>query len=148
MDMERMAELLDLARPMQVTFHRAFDMASDPLRALEDVISLGIERILTSGQQATAVEGAGLIRELVQQSAGRVSIMAGSGVSEKNVAELVQLTGVKEVHASLRSKITSRMEFKGADVSMDAGNSDEFRWLETDPRKVKSVMEKLRSLSL
>jgi copper homeostasis protein len=140
-DMERTAELVALARPMQVTFHRAFDMTPDPLRALEDVISLGIDRILTSGQAATAWDGAPVIKEWVQQANGRILIMPGSGINEENVRELIDLTGAAEVHASLRSLMKSRMEYKGTGASMGGAQDDEFAWLETDTKRVKRVLE-------
>ena len=86
-DLERMKTLVDLARPMGITCHRAFDMTADPFQAMEDLITLGIDRILTSGQQKTASEGASLILELIQRSNGRIIIMPGSGVKEDNIEE-------------------------------------------------------------
>jgi len=142
-DLSRTAELVALARPMQITFHRAFDMVSDPFRALEDIISLGIERILTSGQQATAAEGAGLIKELINRAMGRIIIMPGSGINEVNVLTVLQETGAREIHASLRSPVASRMNFRGDQASMGAAASDEFTWSETDPEKVRKVIEKI-----
>ncbi len=108
-DMERCSELVSLAKGfgMGVTFHRAFDVSCDLRRSLEDVIGLGCERVLTSGGAATALEGAEEIRELAMQSAGRISIMAGSGVTPGNAAEIVRLTGVKELHGTFRSRYES-----------------------------------------
>lgn len=138
-DLERTAELVELARPMQVTFHRAFDRAADPFRALEEIISLGIERILTSGQMNTAMEGSALIRELIRKSAQRIVIMPGSGINEGNVADLISITGAEEVHASLRSQVENR-----SPGTMDpTGNSikDEYFRMETDPKKVMKVKQ-------
>lgn len=140
-DMERTAELAALARPMQVTFHRAFDMVRDPSEALEDVISLGADRILSSGQAITARDGVPLIKALVQQAGGRVIIMPGGGINEENVTELLRRTGAREVHASLRSRVGSGMEFKGSKATMGASQDDEFSWLETDPDRVKKMVE-------
>ncbi len=86
-----------------VTLHRAFDLVPDPFEALEQAVDLGVERILTSGLQKTALEGRDLIRSLVEKAAGRVSIMAGSGVSPATVERIVRETGVVEVHGSCRA---------------------------------------------
>ncbi|MBT4499813.1 MAG: copper homeostasis protein CutC, partial [Gemmatimonadetes bacterium] len=85
-DRERTALLVEHARPLSVTFHRAFDMARDPHQSLNLLIDLGIDRLLTSGQEATALEGADLIAALVQQAQNRIAIMAGGGITEENAA--------------------------------------------------------------
>ncbi len=103
-------QLIELARPMNITFHRAFDMTADPFQALEVLVELGVDRILTSGQQATAWEGVGLIEDLVQQAAGRVIIMPGGGINEHNIEALVQQTGVSECHVSGRTTLVSSMQ--------------------------------------
>ncbi len=100
-DKEHTAMLVALARPLSVTFHRAFDRTREPFQALETLIDLGIERLLTSGQAASALEGADLIRDLVQRAGSRITIMAGAGVNEQTVGKIVRQTGVKEVHGSL-----------------------------------------------
>ncbi|MGH7523951.1 MAG: copper homeostasis protein CutC [Gemmatimonadales bacterium] len=97
-DSEFAATLRDDARCMQLTFHRAFDVCRDPGAGLETLIRLGFDRVLTSGQQATAWDGRGLLSELVDQAAGRITILAGGGIDETNVAALVAATGVAEVH--------------------------------------------------
>jgi copper homeostasis protein len=145
-DTKRTGELIQLARPMQVTFHRAFDFTRDPFSALEDIISLGVDRILTSGQAATAMEGAPLINELVMRAENRIRIIPGSGVNEENVAELVRKTGVREVHASLRSRVTSSMDFQGSGASMGLPGSDESSWLETDKERVRQFLEILQNI--
>src|SRR5688572_16796189 len=94
-DKKRCKELIDRARPLRVTCHRAFDMARDPFEALEDCVEAGFDRILTSGGKLQAIQGADIIAQLVEKSAGRISIMAGSGVNEKVVEELVTKTHVK-----------------------------------------------------
>jgi copper homeostasis protein len=142
-DLDRMAELVEMARPMQVTFHRAFDLTRDPFRAMEDIINLGIERILTSGQAAIAIEGAGLISELINKARNRIIIMPGGGITEHNVAELVKKTGAREVHASLRSPVKSIMEFKSDSASMGKQERDEYEWLETDVSRVRSFKNSL-----
>ncbi|QGW66263.1 copper homeostasis protein CutC [Lysobacter soli] len=102
-------DLVDAARPLGVTFHRAIDVARDPQAALEAAIALGCERVLTSGAHATAMEGADVIAALVQRAAGRIGVMAGAGVTPENVRDLVQRTGVREVHASAKTLVESTL---------------------------------------
>ena len=98
------ARLIELARPLSVTFHRAFDETADPAAAFDDVLALGADRLLTSGGAANALAGAGLIGELVRRtSAEPFEVLAGGGVTEQNAAELVRRTGVREIHFSARS---------------------------------------------
>jgi copper homeostasis protein len=111
-DTARTAQLIAAARPMSVTFHRAFDMVADHQSALENLIQLGVHRILTSGLEASAVEGADIIAQLVKQAAGRITIMAGGGVTERNVARIVQITGVREIHMSARRVAESAMVYR------------------------------------
>ncbi len=138
-DAERMKVLLDLARPMGVTCHRAFDMTVDPYKALEDLIGLGVDRILTSGQQPTAPQGEILIKDLVQKSAGRIIIMPGSGVKKHNICRLIETTGVKEVHIHLEKQEPSRMEFKQASVYMGKPGQSEFEYTLTDWEKINDL---------
>ena len=101
-DQTRVAELIAAARPLPVTFHRAFDECRDVEQALHAVIKLGAARILTSGQAATAPQGAAAIAKLVRLAAGRIGILAGGGINGDNVAALVQTSGVREVHLSTK----------------------------------------------
>ena len=101
-DEPRTRELIAAARPLPVTFHRAFDECGDAVKALETVIALGATRVLTSGGAATAPEGAATIAKLVQLAAGRIGILAGGGITGRNVAALVRATGVHEVHLSAK----------------------------------------------
>jgi copper homeostasis protein len=102
-DVPLMTRLIGLARPLSVTFHRAFDETADPLNAFGDVLSLGADRLLTSGGAPSAPEGAGVIAELVRRSAQKVAVMAGGGVTERTAADLVRRTAVPELHFSARS---------------------------------------------
>lgn len=111
-DKKRTKLLVELAWPLGVTFHRAFDRCADPLHALEDIIACGCERILTSGQAPTAPEGADLIAQLVDRAAGRMIIMPGSGVRENNIAALVRKTKATEYHSTAKTTIGSKMQFK------------------------------------
>jgi copper homeostasis protein len=110
-DLKRTARLVELAYPLEVTFHRAFDRCKDPFEAMEQLILAGCQRILTSGQQPTAPQGAELVADLVKAAAERITIMPGSGVRKENIKELADRTGARELHSSLRSKQRSRMEF-------------------------------------
>lgn len=110
-DVKRTRLLAELAFPMGVTFHRAFDRSRDPFAALEDIIGTGCERILTSGQRPTAPEGAVLIARLVEKAGDRIAIMAGAGVREENIGELVKRTGAREYHSTAKTSRESRMTF-------------------------------------
>jgi copper homeostasis protein len=110
-DTERMSKIVDLAYPMEVTFHRAFDRCKDPFEAMEQLISIGCQRILTSGQRSAAPEGLPLIKQLIEKAAGRIIIMPGSGVRKENIREIATVTGATELHSSLRSKKKSEMDF-------------------------------------
>ena len=110
-DHTRNAALVALAKPMTVVFHRAFDRVKNPIEALEDVINLGFDRILTSGLQNTAEEGQDLLKKLMLQADGRIEIMPGSGVSAKNMVEIMKFTGAKSIHSSAKISVASRMIF-------------------------------------
>ena len=97
------ARLIALARPLSVTFHRAFDETADPAASFRDVLALGADRLLTSGGAPTALEGATLIESLVARSGGRLEVMAGGGVTEHTAAEILRRTGVRELHFSARA---------------------------------------------
>ena len=110
-DIKRASKLIELAYPLEVTFHRAFDRCKDPFEALEQLIETGCQRILTSGQQPTAPQGIDLITQLVKAAGERIIIMPGSGVRKENIKELAEKTGAKEFHSSLRGKKKTKMEF-------------------------------------
>ena len=99
---DRTTELVDAARPLPVTFHRAFDACRDLPASLEQLIELGVNRLLTSGGAATAAEGAEQIRALVVQAKGRIVILAGGGITPDNVPRVVHETGAREVHFSVK----------------------------------------------
>jgi copper homeostasis protein len=111
LDIKRTTQLVELAYPMEVTFHRAFDRAKDPLQSLEDIIQCGCQRILTSGQVPNAYQGKELIKQLVEQAAEKIIIMPGSGVRSNNIAELADYTGATEFHSSARKNVASDMNF-------------------------------------
>jgi copper homeostasis protein len=110
-DMTRTSELIELAYPLEVTFHRAFDRCKDPFAALEELIEIGCQRILTSGQKPTVSEGVDLIAELNKKADDRIVILPGSGVRKDNIKMLADKTGCIEFHSSLRGKAKSPMQF-------------------------------------
>lgn len=110
-DKTRTSQLVNLAYPMSVTFHRAFDRANDPFKAMEDIIECGCERILTSGQQPTALEGIELILALIKKAEERIIIMPGSGLRSDNIISIAQQSGAVEFHSSARTTMNSKMNF-------------------------------------
>jgi copper homeostasis protein len=110
-DIARTAALIEAAYPLGVTFHRAFDRCKDPFEALEQLIEIGCERILTSGQKPSVVDGIELVAELNKKAGERIIIMPGSGVRIENIKMLAEKTGCLEFHSSLRGKERSKMEF-------------------------------------
>ena len=113
-DMPRCRSLMSAAGSMGVTFHRAFDLTRDPFSSLNDLVELGCERVLTSGGQASAMEGAELIRQLVERAVGRIAVMAGAGVDAGNIGRLREMTGAQEFHASAKRQQLSGMRWKPA----------------------------------
>jgi copper homeostasis protein len=117
-DEKRTAILVDAAAPMNVTFHRAFDMTNNMDEALEAIIYAGCARILTSGGQQTAPQGIEKLAKLLRKAGNRISIMPGSGVNLDNIADMTERTGAKEIHLSARSFIPGKMEFRQLLVTM------------------------------
>lgn len=144
-DLERTRQLIEVARPLNITFHRAFDMCREPRRALEDLIRLGVDRVLTSGQEASVLEGLDLICELEKQAGDRIIIMPGGGLTARNVRKIVEASGVREVHLSARSNVESRMEHRNSRCFMGGAlRPPEFSWKSTDESMVRSVVDQLR----
>ena len=141
-DVERTFQLVAAARPLSVTFHRAFDLSRDAGDALEAICEMGIERILTSGQKPTALEGAVCIAAMQRQAAGRTIILAGGGIDARNVAELVSRTGISEVHFAARSIVESPMTFRNPGCLMGkAYTPDEYIRKETDSQRIRQVIQ-------
>lgn len=137
-DIERCLELKKIAGNMETTFHRAFDRCKNPFKALEEIIEMGFERILTSGMKNTAIKGASLISELTKQAAGRISIMPGAGIRPENLKELINQTGATEFHSTAKGKIKSKMLFR----EIKTGTFEEEFFLEqTDTAVVKALVK-------
>lgn len=142
-DVQRTRCLVELARPMLVTFHRAFDFVADMERALEDVIATGADRVLTSGGEADADHGLERLAQLQRQAGKRIRVMAGGGVRESNVRALVERTGVREVHTSLNNS-AGPAERNGnplAGIGARAGEGERFLVSEEDVRRIHAAME-------
>jgi copper homeostasis protein len=141
-DKERTTRLVELAYPLGVTFHRAFDKCREPLQALEDIIATGCERILTSGQQPTASEGMALIQQLIEQADQRITIMPGSGVNSNNIAMLAQKTGAVEFHSSARTTVQSDMQYH-----LPGFNKEEDSRLTTDANQIQLMLNALETVA-
>lgn len=109
-DIKAMQTLMEASQGMSVTFHRAFDLCSEPEQALEDIIALGCVRVLTSGMEPTAEQGMERIKRMQQQASGRISIMAGSGVNEHNIRFIAENTGIAEFHFSAGEALKSNSD--------------------------------------
>jgi copper homeostasis protein len=125
-DTRRTRQLVDLAAPLRVTFHRAFDMSLDLFQSLLDLQTTGVHSILTSGGKQSASEGADTLRRLVDTANGSVGIMAGGGIEDHNVAALIEQTGVREIHASLKFPVASSMRYRNNRISMGTAKGREY----------------------
>ena len=138
-------ELVEAARPMSVTFHRAFDMCKDLSAALKDIIACGSDRVLTSGGAAFASEGLPLLHSLAREAGEQISLIAAGGVRPANLRAIVQQTGVREVHASLRIAVQSPMLFRNETVSFGKAHN-EFERIIVREQDVRSLVEQAEGL--
>lgn len=137
-DKKRCKKLVDLAYPMGVTFHRAFDRTNDASKALEDIIEIGCERILTSGRVPNALDGAPAITALIKQAEDRIIIMPGSGIRSENIVALAEQTGAAEFHTSARMMMDSTMQYKNENMH------EQLRSVTLDVEEVKKIIELLK----
>ena len=146
-DIERTAHLVEFARPMSVTFHRAFDMCSDPVQGLEDVIMSGAVRLLTSGQKGSATDGAELIGRLVQLASDRIIVMPGGGLNDSNIESVARLTKAREFHLTGRMTIESDMIFRRQGINM-GGHPEvtEFSRKVANENTIRKIIDILNSL--
>jgi copper homeostasis protein len=144
-DIDRTTRLIELAKPMSVTFHRAFDMCNDPYKGLDDVIATGADRLLTAGQKNKASEGLELIYNLVNRAANRIIIMPGSGINAANISQIARGTGASEFHLTGRKTVDSEMNFRAQNISMSTdSNISEFSRKVVDPDMIRSIVRTLK----
>jgi len=140
-DVPRTRELMSIARPMAVTFHRAFDMTPDPFAALETLITLGVERVLTSGQEASVLEGLPLITELVRRAGDRIIVMPGGGITPRNVDRIVGAAKSSEIHFAALQLAEGGMRFRRGHVFMGGElRPPEYDRLLTSEQGIRAIM--------
>ena len=142
-DISRTRRLVELARPLSVTFHRAFDVSRDLARSLEEVCQSGADRVLTSGGEQTCWHGIETISQLVKSGHGRITIMAGGGIAPDNAADILERTGVSEIHVGLASGLRSPMLYRNPRVSLGKAHGREYertQVLEEDVRELKQAI--------
>jgi copper homeostasis protein len=146
LNLKQMGELMHLAKDMEVTLHRAFDVCRDPYEALEQAKNVGVSSILTSGQKNTCLAGSSLIKELVELSQGEIEILVGGGVNAKVIKQIGPLTGARAYHMSGKVNRDSIMEFRKADVNMGLPSLDEYIILKTDEGNIREARSALDDL--
>lgn len=145
-NLEQTQELVELAGPMSTTFHRAFDMSTDPFAALEELIDLGIDRVLTSGLRPSAMGGAELIGKLVEAAGGRIVIMPGVGIDDSNIAEVIRRTGARDFHVLAERPVDSDMVFRNPEVFMGTDpEQPEFVRQVCDAEAIRTIVETANS---
>lgn len=145
-DGARTKQLIELARPLPVTFHRAIDMTPDLNVALEAVIATGAKRVLTSGGAPNVIVGKGQIAQLVKIANGRISVMPGGGVTRENVAELAEATGAVEFHSSARMALPSPVRFRKQGIAMGDVPDREYDRFTVSEEKVRALAQALASV--
>ncbi|HZQ08503.1 MAG TPA: copper homeostasis protein CutC [Anaerolineae bacterium] len=144
-DKPRTRRLVELARPMSVTFHKAFDVTRDPFEALETLIELGIDRVLTSGQEASVIEGLDVVKELVQRAGNRIIIMPGGNITARNIQTVLAATGAREFHVTANANIESGMQFRNPRVFMGGTfRPPEYSRSVTDSAGVRQLLRAVR----
>jgi copper homeostasis protein len=144
-DVERTRALIELARPLSVTFHRAFDVTRDPFEAMESLIGLGVDRILTSGQEPSVLEGLDLITELVKRAGDRIIIMPGAGITERNLRKIIAQSGAREFHVYAPKTFESRMQYRNPRVFMGGElRPSEYTLSVTDPDRIRTFASSIR----
>jgi copper homeostasis protein len=143
-DVSRTRHLIEIARPLKTTFHRAFDMSRDLSKSLADLIEAGADRVLTSGREQNVEDALSVVASLVEAAAGRIAIMAGGGISESNVHRIIHETGVREIHASIRVHVPSPMRYRNERISMGLARGREYQRVTVLEEKVASLLQASR----
>jgi copper homeostasis protein len=145
-DVERTLQLVDLAKPLITTFHRAFDMSPDPFKAMEEIIGSGINRILTAGHKNTVPEGLNLIAQLISKAAGRIIIMPGSGINEENIQDIRDKSGAVEFHLTGKKTVESKMQFRKQGIYMGGLKEiPEYSINITDAERIRKIVNLLNN---
>lgn len=142
-DVKSTRELVELARPLNVTFHRAFDMSADLFRALEDVCATGARRLLTSGGEAKCLQGSETIARLATAARGRIIIMAGGGIGQRDAASIIKRTGVREIHVGLSTPVPSPMRYRNLKLSMGKVPGREYERVQVLEEHVRNLQRTL-----
>lgn len=146
LNLEQLKAFMQQGEGMSVTLHRAFDVCKDPILALEQAIELGINQILTSGQEPNCVLGIGLLKELVHKGKERIDIMAGGAINASNIKEIARSTGVTTFHMSGKEVIKSPMRYQNSNINMGDSIFDETVILRTNEEKIRKTAEIIRQL--
>jgi copper homeostasis protein len=139
-DVDRCRRLVDTARPLKVTFHRAFDMSRDLNQSLEEIIHAGVDRVLTSGAEEKVEKGLAKLMQLNRAAGNRLAVMAGGGITERNVRRIIQETGVREIHASVRVLISSPMRHRNEKIAMGNLKGGEYQRIVVAEEKVRRLL--------
>lgn len=144
-DLARTRQLVEAAHPLPFTFHRAFDMCLSPSEAIEQLVELGVRRILSSGAAPTALEGKRNLTTFARQAAGRISIMACGELLPDNIGAIATISGIQELHSAARRQVNSAMNYRGAVNMGDEQVEEEFSWMEVDGSLVSGMKTILQS---
>jgi copper homeostasis protein len=141
-NIEAVKRLVNAARPMSVTFHRAFDQCVDPLRAVDHLITCGVDRVLTSGGKSSVPEGLDMLKQLITHAGNALTILPGGGISAGNVHQIITQLGVKEIHLSGKTWVQSPMKHSTSTISLcSSGEVYDFQWYECDATNIKTVKD-------
>ena len=146
LDLERIKKLREAADGMHMTLHRAFDVCRNPKETLEQAVEIGVDTILTSGHKDSCMAGIGLLKQLTEQSAGRIHILAGGGVTPENIGMLAKETGTDSFHMSGKKIIESGMEYRNDEVNMGIPGIGEYEIFRTDETKIVKAVQELNKL--
>lgn len=146
-DADRLKEVLLLCSSVKVTFHRAFDVCKDPLEGLKTLMELGVDSVLTSGQEDSVIHGLKLLKRLNEVSEGRLSLMAGSGVSPEVIPQIYKETGISQFHLSGKRVLESEMDYRKENVHMGLSSFSEYEIFRTDFYTIREAVSVLKSLN-
>jgi copper homeostasis protein len=138
-EVDQTRQLVELARPLSVTFHRAFDMSADLFRSLEDVCATGADRLLTSGGEQKCLQGVAVIAQLAKSAGGRIAIMAGGGIDHHNAAIIIERTGIREIHVGLSTPLASPMLHRNPRLSMGKVPGREYERMQVLEENVRNL---------